>query len=77
MTLAEGIRKILESGILSECDVGETSGVYIERDRRGDGRSSLAGSRDDLRGVKRRVQALEYFSSQAGVWHPVRSELDW
>lgn len=67
MTLAEGVRVISESGVLNKCDVGDTRGVSKEEARRG----------DDFRGVKRRVQALEYFSCQAGAWHPVRSESDW
>jgi len=77
MTLAEGLRAILESGVLSEPDTGvETCEMSVEGARTGDCRSTQAGPGDDW-GVTRRVQALEYFSSQAGVWQPVRSESDW
>eukprot|EP00752_Nemacystus_decipiens_P012681 g11234.t1 len=73
MSMAEGIRAILGSGILEDCDsiVGGGQG-------QGYCRWSRAGLvADGTRGTIGRPQALEYFDSQEGAWQLVRNESDW
>lgn len=76
MSMAEGMRAILASGVLHDC------GAAVECDRlvggrRADCRSSRAGAVDGTRGTRGRPRALEYFNSQEGGWQLVRNESDW
>lgn len=73
MSMVEGIRAILASGVLEECvPVGRIGGGG-----QGDCRPSRSGAVDGPRSTRGRPRALEYFNSQEGAWQLVRNESDW
>lgn len=64
MSMAEGFRAILASGVLE--DESESGCLSIR-----------AGAVDGAQSTRGRPRALEYFNSQEGAWQLVRNESDW
>lgn len=80
MTLPEGLRAILASGVLRDDAAENDSGSLIGRRRShvsGAGSEAAAEAGSDMQGTSGQAQSLEYFNSQEGTWDAVRNESDW
>lgn len=67
MTLTEGVRAILATGVLLQ------EGLEECEDKEPECRSTQRC----VRGAGGPVATLEYFNSQAGTWETIRTERDW
>lgn len=80
MTLAEGLRAILATGVLRNDGTETEIGLLIGRRRchmSGGAPEVGGGAGNDVQGTGGRAQALEYFNPHAGKWDVVRNECDW